>query len=734
MRRGTIRAAVLSASALSLAAATWIEVSKEYHRAFGKRQPRLLATVAVSHEDGKTLVVRDAAWSLTLFRLLLDLGDCAPPFLTAASAAARDPAAPAHHARRAFASLGIKWPLDAALTSEAAGVAAERRAAKDASAILPSAFLRRKLRDGGEDTVFSVSGVGSETRGKRGGKRGGFCFVGFHRGGLHSDGTDNPGVPGIEAALRRASRVAFDREQFGCVPPGSSDSKFHETKATAATGTETATATGTAAARPDPEPAVLHPAKPSVPRPASRETVPALTPLGDLRGGTGDALSDAAQIVPGCSKETRRFASFELAMAVSETAALAAAFAGRPSFATAAVARLAKCFAFAPCSTPTDAALVLNLCAAVMPEGAPRVLALRRAAEMLEADAAQHRRREAGAWETEDNSEGSAAGGGGGGGGVHRLVDAVSRRDVPREDGVPPKLSRSYLSLSARALGGKRARFHETPPSPRSGPALCARAMACCARGDWVSAREAAAAAAALLERPGAADLRLCDVARCFGAVADVHLGRWESALASANALAHDRECHGEIGPVVLAVRIAAKTAGRDYGEAVALWRAALRRVPFSGASLGAAAYAEAAASAAARTNGKRAKRGGGGGGGGGAMNSRDYPAYVCCRAFAAQALWSAGERAEACVLLEQVCGDQLVRLRAPTHCLLPAAALAAGETVARAYRAGALEKKLGRRLFSETRVFLSRRAPTVLPFAAELAERLREISPAGFA
>ena len=126
MRRGTIRSAILSASALSLAAAAWADLSKDMHRAFGKRHPRLVEHVALASEDGKNLLVRNAAWSLTLSRLVLDLGDVAPPFLTSESALARDRRSPLHHARRACICVDVKWPFDAALVS-AAALASTRR-------------------------------------------------------------------------------------------------------------------------------------------------------------------------------------------------------------------------------------------------------------------------------------------------------------------------------------------------------------------------------------------------------------------------------------------------------------------------------------------------------------------------------------------------------------------------------------------------------------------------------
>jgi hypothetical protein len=114
-------------------------------------------------------------------------------------------------------------------------------------------------------------------------------------------------------------------------------------------------------------------------------------------------------------------------------------------------------------------------------------------------------------------------------------------------------------------------------------------------------------------------------------------------------------------------------------------------------------------------------------------VDGRSYPTHVCCRAFAAQALWACGERVEACVLLELVLGHQLQQLGEPGHPLLPAAALAAGETAARACRVGAFGKKKGRFLLTEAHAFLHEKAPNVLPFASSLAARLREVAPAGF-
>ena len=796
MRRGTVRAAILSASALSLAAAAWAEVSKEMRRVFGKRQPRLVEQVTLANEDGKNLFVRNAAWSLTISRLLADLGDVAPPFLTAESALARDRRSPLHHARRAFLSVDVKWPFDAVLASTSAD-GAETKAAKEAIDALPSTFLRIRLADGAADDAFSREN-GSEN-GKSGddgnGKPSAFaaCFGGAGAGAGAGGARERavPGAHGLDAALRRAVRSLFANVDPDPDKTHARDHRLAETgRGSVAGATQPvpwevpakkldghghAVASASATSPRDPpkqDPPKDHPSQdPKETRAGTHSThsrPSSLSPLCDMRAGVGDALQYAAQVFPRASRADRKFAQAEMAFAAAEHVALAAAFAGRPAFAAAAVVRLAKCFAAAPAPAPTDAATLLCLAATAAPEGEARELALRRAEEILDADAREHARRARGAFAEAEKTRGS----------LSTLAATASRKaaddSTVRVSDRERRDRRSLGVFAKRALGGKRVQFHETPPSPRAGAALCARAMALCARGDWFAARAAAAAAAALLEKPGASDLRLCDVARCLGAAADAHLGRWESASASTKALAHDRESHGELGPWVLALSLATKTAAQEYEDAARRWRDALGRVPFSAVPLGAAAYADASRAEKRAPSGGRgnkrgntrsgpggsggqsgsaetsatarsidtivedepvrqpARRGGGANARGGGASSRDFPAYVCCRAFAAQALWSAGERAEAIVMLEQVCGDQLPRLRAPAHCLLPAAALAAGETVARACRVGAFEKKAGRRLLAETHACLER-AAAVMPFAEELAARLREIAPVGY-
>ena len=61
------------------------------------------------------------------------------------------------------------------------------------------------------------------------------------------------------------------------------------------------------------------------------------------------------------------------------------------------------------------------------------------------------------------------------------------------------------------------------------------------------------------------------------------------------------------------------------------------------------------------------------------------------------------------------------------------AAALAIGETVARACHVGKITKKRGRRMLAEIHAFLARRAEQLLPFSSQLAERLKEVAPPGY-
>ena len=190
--------------------------------------------------------------------------------------------------------------------------------------------------------------------------------------------------------------------------------------------------------------------------------------------------------------------------------------------------------------------------------------------------------------------------------------------------------------------------------------------------------------------------------------MADAHLGRWEDALAAATSLMHDRSSHAEIAPWCLATRVAALTATRRPDSAVALWKKALRREPFAGLRLDKNPLSTAAEAGA------------------------DMPAFIAVRAFAAQALWASGAAEEAVAMIEQLCA-QLRMVALASHPLMPSAALAVGETVARASYVGLASKRQGREMMAHCHSFLAQRASRLLPFAADLAVKLRKVAPPGF-
>jgi hypothetical protein len=309
-----------------------------------------------------------------------------------------------------------------------------------------------------------------------------------------------------------------------------------------------------------------------------------------------------------------------------------------------------------------------------------------------------------------------------------RAADAASR------------LRTSTDARSALADGKKqKLTFAKTPPPPRSGAALLFLSLGRCCQGDWVTARHAAGACVAITER-GWGDARLGDLARCLGAVADAHLGRWEDALAAATSITHDRSSHAEIAPWCLAMRMAALTATRQPDAAVALWRKALRREPFRSLHLGAddPAYRRLGASGVGSRNGDLSDS---------SRRSRgkdatplstvaeagaDMPALLAVRSFAAQALWCAGSTEEAATMIEQLCA-QLKATSLTAHPLLPSAALAVGETVARASYTGLVSRRQGKEMMATCHSFLAQRASRLLPFSADLALKLRKVAPPGF-
>ena len=171
--------------------------------------------------------------------------------------------------------------------------------------------------------------------------------------------------------------------------------------------------------------------------------------------------------------------------------------------------------------------------------------------------------------------------------------------------------------------------------------------------GEWVAARSAAGVAVGVFDR-GAGDARLADLARCLGACADAHLGHWESALHAVASSRATRKRHAEIAPWCLAIRVAALVAVGDPKTALLTWREATSKAPFAGLKLDAYQFEEHDASRATDAE----------------CGARDMPAYVACRAFAAQAAWGAGERREATRLAEQTAGlMKMMRARRTRSC-----------------------------------------------------------------
>ena len=418
-------------------------------------------------------------------------------------------------------------------------------------------------------------------------------------------------------------------------------------------------------------------------------------PIGAMPPGIGDVVAYGKQLSKdkNVSKQTRDVARKTLALVACVELSLVTIWSGRLQPACHAVTAHGRAFADCTQQSVVDAAALVAAAAVLSPE--------RQRGDLL--DAAQRML----------DLEGAFAA---------RLTDG----DKPQVGGEPSpqvagegtvaaraareatKLRTSTDARSTLAQGRKqKLTFARTPPPPRSGPALLLVSFGRCCQGDWVTARHAAGACVAITEK-GWGDARLGDLARCLGAVADAHLGRWEDALAAATSLMHDRSSHAEIAPWCLATRVAALTATRRPDSAVALWKKALRREPFAGLRLDKNPLSTAAEAGA------------------------DMPAFIAVRAFAAQALWASGAAEEAVAMIEQLCA-QLRTVALASHPLMPSAALAVGETVARASYVGLVSKRQGREMMAHCHSFLAQRASRLLPFAADLAVKLRKVAPPGF-
>ena len=292
-------------------------------------------------------------------------------------------------------------------------------------------------------------------------------------------------------------------------------------------------------------------------------------PIGAMPPGIGDVVAYGKQLSKdkNVSKQTRDVARKTLALVACVELSLATIWSGRLQPACHAVIAHGRAFVDCGQQSVVDAAALVAAAAVLSPE--------RQRGDLL--DAAQRMLDLEGAF-------------------VARLTDGdkpqvggPSPPQVAAEGAVAARAAREATKLrtstdarSTLAQGRKqKLTFARTPPPPRSGPALLLVSFGRCCQGDWVTARHAAGACVAITEK-GWGDARLGDLARCLGAVADAHLGRWEDALAAATSLMHDRSSHAEIAPWCLATRVAALTATRAAGIGRRAEKA-LKREPFAG-------------------------------------------------------------------------------------------------------------------------------------------------------
>ena len=419
---------------------------------------------------------------------------------------------------------------------------------------------------------------------------------------------------------------------------------------------------------------------------------PAFSPLRDMRAGIGDALQYAAQVFyarcrtkPTANSRRRRWRS------PSPRTSRSPRRAGSPGVRRRRGGSPRRCFVASPSPAPTDAASLLGLVAAVMPEGEARALALRRAEEIRRGRVER-------------------AAGAGAFAGAEKARSAVDRRTLAAT------ASRKFMENenSSKTVGKGFASPLGVSDASSTRPAERARGARRSARAPWRSARGTTVRGARRRRggRRAAGEARAprtcaCSARGVLARLADAHLGRWESAAASARpsrttASATARSARGcwrcvwrrrppRRSTPAAAVRGATRfiaTPSSRRSTLVAARCLPLRRLgtkttksrmSSSASSSSFDTIAEDKPLRTPRPATRKTPRA--------AVSRRTATvsspaaaisrAYVCCRAFAAQALWSAGERAEAIVMLSQVCGDQLTRIRAPAHCLLPAAALA---------------------------------------------------------
>ena len=263
----------------------------------------------------------------------------------------------------------------------------------------------------------------------------------------------------------------------------------------------------------------------------------------------------------------------------------------------------------------------------------------------------------------------------------------------------------------------RKVRFAQTPPPPRAGPCCWLERAGVLQPGRLGGGTRKLGPPSALLD--GAAGrLRAWRTWAVRSAPSRTRASGTGNCLASVEERARDaRPPCSEIGPWVLAVRISATTASGHPRRATA--RAARR-------DSRAAARGSAPLRRGVFREGARAEDG--------ASSRRRGTCAPCWWRAEPSPRRRCGRRANGSPVIqaEQTC-EQLRMLHAPAHCLLPAAALAVGETVARACHLGMLDRRKDRKLFTclPRRLAVSREAPACL--AADLARetqtsRAREV------
>jgi len=659
LRRGTQLLALASIASAGVAAAAWTDACVPLGRAVARtngaadaKNAKAIRAALLDADDRRTLAVRSAAWAILASRLTLGLGDGTPPLLFCGLRSGSDDGgfAPLRNLRRGMQILGVRWPLDDPRMARSGDVAAEQRALYLVHSMFPAAFGR----DGSGVTCFGSNG-------SNGGCVDSNVIIGKLSGRFKH----------VEPAVRKAvAKLGMDfygeMNHHGAGLGGTAASGVRGLDASVMAGHD-----------------------------AWAMEVDDFEPIGAMPPGIGDVAAYGKQLSKdkNVSKQTRDVARKTLALVACVDLSLATIWSGRLQPACHAVTAHGRAFADCGQQSVVDAAALVAAAAVLSPE--------RQRGDLL--DAAQRMLDLEGAFAARLTD-----------GDKPQRVGGPSPR-VAAEGGVAARAAREATKLrtstdarSTLAQGRKqKLTFARTPPPPRSGPALLLVSFGRCCQGDWVTARHAAGACVAITEK-GWGDARLGDFARCLGAVADAHLGRWEDALAAATSLMHDRSSHAEIAPWCLATRVAALTATRRPDSAVAVWKKALKREPFAGLRLEKTPLSTAAEAAA------------------------DMPAFIAARAFAAQALWASGAAEEAVAMIEQLCA-QLRTVALAAHPLMPSAALAVGETVARASYVGLVSKRQGREMMAHCHSFLAQRASRLLPFAADLAVKLRKVAPPGF-